>query len=350
MGQQKVPGQVDLEELKFICVVSVSGVIMATSNFPHTEVFPSVSVVVPVYDSAATLEELCSRIADVLQLQNGDFEIILVNDGSRDSSWKVVSGLADRYPYVIGISLMRNYGQHNALLAGIRKAGKEVIVTLDDDLQNPPEEIPRLLQKLAEGYDVVYGKPSVRQHRLWRNVSSRILKIVLKMIMGAEIGSNSSSFRAFRSVLRRGFDNFSDARLSIDVLLSWVAAKTTFIFVEHHSRRDGRSGYGLGKLSLLAFDLLTGYSVLPLRIASSIGLTTALMGLLVFLFVVIRRLVEPNYVPGFAFIASEVALFAGLQLFAIGVIGEYVARLHFRTMGKPPYVIRDEVKKNSLSE
>ncbi len=323
---------------------------MATSNSVLTDVPPSVSVIVPVYEGAKTLEELCSRIADVLLHKHDDFEIILVNDGSRDRSWEVVSGLADRYPYIIGINLMRNYGQHNALLAGIRKAGKEVIITLDDDLQNPPEEIPRLLQKLAEGYDVVYGKPSVRQHSLWRNVFSWVLKTVLKMIMGAEIGGQSSPYRAFRSVLRRGFDNFGDARLSIDVLLSWVAARTTFIYVEHHPRRDGKSSYSLGKLSLLAFDLLTGYSVLPLRIASGIGLTTALMGLLVFLFVVVRRLVEPLYVPGFAFLASEVALFAGLQLFAIGVIGEYVARLHFRTMGKPSYVIRDEVGKNSLSK
>jgi glycosyltransferase involved in cell wall biosynthesis len=316
---------------------------MATSDSARTDLPLSVSVVVPVYEGAKTIEELCRRITDVLQPQYEDFEIILVNDGSRDNSWEVVSRLAREYPQVLGINLMRNYGQHNALLAGIRQAEKEVIVTLDDDLQNPPEEIPRLLQKLSEGYDVVYGKPSVRQHSLWRNVSSWLLKTTLKMIMGAEIGSQSSPFRAFRSVLKRGFVNFSDARLSVDVLLSWVASQTTFILVEHHPRLDGKSSYSLGKLALLAFDLLTGYSVLPLRIASGVGLTTALMGLLVFLFVVIRRLVEPLYVPGFAFIASEVALFAGLQLFAIGVIGEYVARLHFRTMGKPSYVIRNEV-------
>ena len=323
---------------------------MANSKILHNNFPYSVSVVIPVYEGEATLEELCSRIAAVLEPRSGDFEIILVNDGSRDNSWAVISGLADRFPYIVGMNLMRNYGQHNALLAGIRKAENEVIVTLDDDLQNPPEEIPRLLEKLGEGFDVVYGKPSARQHRLWRNFSSWFLKMVLKMIMGAEIGSHSSSFRAFRAVLRGGFDNFCDARLSIDVLLSWVAARTTFVFVEHHPRRDGKSGYSLGKLALLAFDLLTGYSVLPLRIASGTGLSTALMGLIVFLYVVIRRLVEPHYVPGFAFIASEVALFAGLQLFAIGVIGEYVARLHFRTMGKPPYVIRDEVGKKSLSK
>ncbi len=323
---------------------------MAISDSANNVMKQSVSVVVPVYDGASTLEELGDRIAAALPAQATAFEIILVNDGSRDSSWDIISSLSECRPYVKGLNLMRNYGQHNALLAGIRKAGNQVIVTLDDDLQNPPEEIPRLLEKLGEGYDVVYGKPVARKHSLWRNFSSWVLKFVLKVIMGAEIGSHSSSFRAFRSVLRRGFDNFSDASLSIDVLLSWVAARTTFVFVEHHPRRDGKSGYSLGKLALLAFDLLTGYSVLPLRIASGTGLATALMGLLVFVYVVARRILEPQYVPGFAFIASEVALFAGLQLFAIGVIGEYVARLHFRTMGKPPFVIRDEVGKDPLSK
>ena len=308
----------------------------------HKTGLPTVSVVVPVFNAESTLEELCSRIHAALSEPGIDFELILVNDGSRDSSWEVIKGLTASLPCVKGINLMRNYGQHNALLAGIRKAGNEVIVTLDDDLQNPPEEIPRLIDKLTEGYDVVYGKPTVRHHKIWRNVSSWALKLVLKTVMGAEMGRHSSPFRAFRSVLKRGFEDFSDARLSIDVLLSWVADRTTHILVDHHARKDGRSGYSLSKLSLLAFDLLTGFSILPLRIASGVGLTTALAGIVIFFYVVLRRLLEPNYVPGFAFLASEIALFAGLQLFAVGVIGEYVARLHFRTMGKPAYVVRDE--------
>jgi glycosyltransferase involved in cell wall biosynthesis len=323
---------------------------MANSNVSHEDGCHSVSVVVPVFNAEATLVELCSRIAAVLEGLSTDFEIVLVNDGSSDSSWRVISGLAEQNTFVTGISLIRNYGQHNALLAGIRKAEKDVIVTMDDDLQHPPEEIPRLLEKLSGGYDLVYGKPAARNHSLWRNICSWMLKLVLKTVMGSEASGNSSAFRAFNSVLRRGFEKFSDASLSIDVLLSWVSAGTTHVMVEHHPRRDGKSGYSFGKLSLLAFDLLTGYSILPLRIASGAGLTTALAGLVIFLYVVIRRLAEPNYVPGFAFLASEIALFAGLQLFAIGVIGEYVARLHFRTMGKPTYVVRDEVGKNVLSK
>ncbi len=325
------------------------GVVMNASD-PGLLKKHSVSVVVPVFNGEATIEELCSRIAGVLRDSVREFEIILVNDGSRDGSWPVISGLSGSTSWIHGINLMRNYGQHNALLAGIRKADMDVIVTLDDDLQNPPEEMPRLLEKLAEGYDVVYGKPSHRKHRFWRNVSSWMLKLILKVVMGSEFGGNSSPFRAFNSKLKKGFSEFKDARLSIDVLLSWVAESSVSVVVEHHARRDGRSGYSFGKLAVLAFDMLTGYSILPLRLASGTGLATSLFGLFVFLYVVIRRLLEPHYVPGFAFMASEIALFAGLQLFAIGVIGEYIARLHFRTMGKPPYVIRDETEKDTLPE
>jgi glycosyltransferase involved in cell wall biosynthesis len=310
----------------------------------------SVSVVVPVYNSEKTLDELVERISKTLAALGYPFEIILVNDGSRDSSWEVILDLINRRVNILGLNLMRNYSQHNALLVGILKARYDIIVTIDDDLQNPPEEIPNLISKLAEGYDIVFGVPAVRRHRGWRNISSRVLKTVLKVVLGAEMGKQSSAFRAFRSILRRGFENFTDAQLSIDVLLSWSASRVANITVDHKERKAGKSGYNFRKLFALAFNMLTGYSTLPLRIASFVGFSTSLIGLTMFLYVVIRRLLQTNYVPGFAFLASEIALFAGLQLFAVGVIGEYVARLHFRTMGKPPFVIRDENRSRDASD
>ncbi len=303
----------------------------------------TVSVVVPVYNGQATLDELTSRIQSVLQPLVQCFEIIFVNDRSHDASWEVITRLVTQYSNIRGLNLMRNYGQHNALLAGIQKAQHEIIVTLDDDLQHPPEEIPKLLSKLIKGYDIVYGTPAERQHDSWRNISSKMLKIVIKIVAGSEIGEKSSAFRAFRSVLRHSFERFTGRHLAIDVLLSWGAARVTHIFVAHQPRQYGKSGYTRSKLVLLAFDMLTGYSTLPLRIASGVGLTTSLFGLAMFFYVAVRRLFQTEYIPGFAFIVSEIALFAGLQLFAIGVIGEYMARLHFRTMGKPPYVIRDDI-------
>lgn len=307
----------------------------------------SVSVVVPVYNSAATLMEHTSRTVQVLKSVAGDFEIIYVNDCSRDNSWDTIKQLTQINPNVIGLNLMHNYGQHNALLAGIQKARFDVIITIDDDLQHPPEEIPRLLEKLEEGYDVVYGKPAERSHKGWRNIGSYVLKSSLKIILGAEMGKSSSAFRAFRSILRRGFTNFSDAQLSIDVLLSWSAARVTSIQVRHDARKDGRSGYTLKKLFTLTFNMITGYSTLPLRIASTLGLLSSAVGILLFIRVIILRFIQSHNVPGFAFMAAEIALFSGLQLFAIGVIGEYIARLHFRTMGKPPYAIREEAQSSA---
>jgi glycosyltransferase involved in cell wall biosynthesis len=146
----------------------------------------SVSVVVPVYNSEAILGELIVRLEPVLRTYASAFEVVLINDGSQDKSWQVISDLAEKYAFVRGLNLMRNYGQHNALLAGIRAAQNEVIVTIDDDLQHPPEEIPKMLDKLAEGYDVVYGTPEKRQHGLWRNIASEIIRLILQGVVGAD--------------------------------------------------------------------------------------------------------------------------------------------------------------------
>jgi undecaprenyl-phosphate 4-deoxy-4-formamido-L-arabinose transferase len=158
----------------------------------------SLSVVIPVYNGAATLPALIDRLVPVIRTAAVHYEIILVNDGSRDDSWGTVESLTRRYPEIRGIDLMRNYGQHNALLCGIRASRHDVIITMDDDLQQPPEEIPRLLEKLGDGYDVVYGRPEREQHGLWRNLGSRIAKAALATATGGEVAPMVSAFRAFR--------------------------------------------------------------------------------------------------------------------------------------------------------
>jgi undecaprenyl-phosphate 4-deoxy-4-formamido-L-arabinose transferase len=311
---------------------------------------PSVSVVVPVYNGAATLPELVSRVRTALAPVVLSVELILVNDGSKDNSWQVIESLARNEPAVLGLNLMHNYGQHNALLAGIMRASHPILVTIDDDLQHPPEEIPKLLASVGEGYDVVYGKPAKREHTAWRNLSSKIIKVSLRMALGADMAEKSSAFRAFRAELKRGFARFSDAQVSIDVLLSWTADRVACVDVDHHPRKQGRSGYSLRKLLGLTMSMVTGYSTLPLRLASGLGLLSAGFGLALFMYVVIKRLLQEAYVPGFTFIAAAIALFAGLQLFTMGVIGEYLARVHFRTMGKPAYVIREQTKYDDVSQ
>lgn len=302
----------------------------------------SVSVVVPVYNSEQTLPPLIERLRAVLEKAVPAFEIILVNDCSRDGSWQVAQQLAAVNGFVRAISLMRNYGQHNALLAGIRLARHDVIVTIDDDLQNPPEEIPALLAQIAAGFDVVYGVPQHQQHGFWRDMASQVTKLTLQSAMGADNASKISAFRAFRTKIREAFASYRGSFVSIDVLLTWGTTRFTSVVVRHEPRTVGVSNYTLRKLIVHALNLMTGFSTMPLQIASLIGFAFTLVGLVVLLFVLGRYLVQGTSVPGFPFLASIIAVFSGAQLFALGIIGEYLARVHFRMMDKPSYSIRED--------
>jgi len=306
----------------------------------------ALSVVVPVYNSEASLGELVARLGPVLAGTGAAFELILVDDGSRDGSGRVIEELASRHGWVRGIHLMRNFGQHNALLCGIRAARHDVIVTMDDDLQNPPEEIPKLLEKLREGFDVVYGTPETKQHGLFRKLASRITRVALQSSMGAETARHASTFRAFRAGLRDAFASYRGPFVSIDVLLTWGTDRFAAIQVDHRPRHAGRSNYTLRKLAVHALDMMTGFSTLPLQIASLTGFVFTLFGIAVLAYVLVRYVAEGGSVPGFPFLASVIAIFAGAQLFALGIIGEYLARMHFRMMEKPTYVSRRDPTEN----
>ncbi len=311
---------------------------------------PSISVVVPVYRSAPILEALVSRLEVALRGRVVDFEVILVNDGSPDESWAVIESMGRTRPWLVGINLMRNYGQHNALLCGIRAARNEIIVTMDDDLQNPPEEIEKLVSALGDDLDVVYGTPDREQHGLFRNLASRITKLVLQSAMGAETAGRISAFRAFRSEVREAFGPNHGPFVNIDVLLTWGSTRFSSVRVRHDARAAGNSNYTLGMLLKHALNMLTGFSVLPLQVASLAGFAFTLMGVLVLIYVVGRYLIEGTTVAGFPFLASVIAIFSGAQLFSLGILGEYLARIHFRTMGRPPYSVRARVgRENGVS-
>lgn len=298
-----------------------------------------ISVVVPVYNAAATLEPLIARLEPVLRDAAREFEVVLVNDGSRDDSWAVIERLARQHPFVLGICLMRNFGQHNALLCGIRAARYATLVTLDDDLQNPPEEIPRLLEALGEGADVVYGTPQRERHGLWRDLASVVTKTVLQQAMGANTARNVSAFRALRTRLRHAFANYQSPYVSIDVLLTWATTRFVAVKVRHDARAAGVSNYTFGKLATHALNMMTGFSTAPLRVASLLGFGFTAFGMIVLAYVVARFLIQGGVVPGFAFLASAIAIFSGAQLFALGIIGEYLARLHLRVMERPTYCV-----------
>ncbi len=312
---------------------------------PHRQL----SVVIPVYRSQRILPELVRRLEPVLSANAERFELILVNDGSPDESWGVICDLAMEHSWIRPVNLMRNYGQHNALLCGIRSARYALVVTMDDDLQHPPEEIPKLLAKLGEGYDVVYGTPQQEQHGLGRDFASWFTKIALQNVMGAEIARRVCAFRAFRTQVAKAFEHYEGSFVSIDVLLTWGTYRFASVPVIHQPRTEGSSGYTFRKLMTHAMNMMTGFSTMPLQIASFVGFLFTIFGVLVLLYVVSRYFLHGDPVPGFPFLASIVALFSGAQLFALGIMGEYLARMHFRAMQKPPYVVRERQPETSTT-
>jgi glycosyltransferase involved in cell wall biosynthesis len=309
---------------------------------------PGISAVIPVHRAEKTLPLLLPRLTAALQAIVPAHEIILVDDGSPDGSWSVIADAARDDRRVRGFRLMRNFGQHNALLVGIRAARFQYIVTLDDDLQNPPEEIARLVEGLTDDVDVVYGSPISEQHSLWRSAASRVTKYALEEAMGTPAARSVSSFRVFRTDLRRAFERFQSPDMSIDVLLTWATNRFAAVRVRQEPRSQGRSNYTFGRLVQHATNMITGFTSRPLRIASMIGFLFTIFGIVVFAVVVVRFFAGGNSVPGFPFLASIIAIFAGVQLLILGIMGEYVARMHFRLMDRPTYVVGESTDDNSV--
>jgi undecaprenyl-phosphate 4-deoxy-4-formamido-L-arabinose transferase len=298
-----------------------------------------VSVIVPVFGAAGDLEELASRVGFVLDGLSHSWELIFVNDGSPTATWNAIVALTEAHSNIRGLDLLRNFGQHNALLAGIRASSGDIVITMDDDLQHPPEEIPRLLDALGD-MDVVYGTPIERVRSWTRDVLAALSKAALGTVLGPRHARDIAAFRVFRGSLRQVFASYDNPAVSIDVLLSWAATRIDAVPVRYQPRRRGRSGYSGWRLVALTINMVTGFSVWPLRLSSLIGLVFAGFGLLVLGFVLIRYITAGVAVPGFAFLASVIAIFAGAQLFSLGIMGEYLARMYFRTMDKPAYLIK----------
>jgi glycosyltransferase involved in cell wall biosynthesis len=295
--------------------------------------------VIPVFNSEMSLGDLYSRLKSVLEQTSLEYEIIFVDDGSTDQSWNLLLELRNVGTHVVALKLARNMGQHNALLCGIREARFDRIVTIDDDLQNPPEEIPRLLAKLDDGFDVVYGSPAKQQHGILRNTASSITKLTLRKAIGGETANRLSAFRVFRTRLRDSFSNYNNPFVSIDVLLTWGTSKFSWIDVKHDARTTSTSGYTIRKLHVHAFNMVTGFTTLPLQVASLLGFLFAGFGFLALAYVSFRFAFMGTSVPGFTFLASTLTLFAGVQLLCLGFMGEYLARMHTSLTGRKPYTV-----------
>lgn len=304
----------------------------------------SVSVVVPCYRSARTLPLLVSRLMPVLRDLSVQHEVILVVDGSPDDTWATAAELARCIDGVRAIHLSRNYGQHNALVAGIREARFEVVVTMDDDLQHPPEQIPLMLAALdGDRLDLVYGVPHDEEHGFLRSLASRMVKAGMASALGIRAARTIGAFRAFRTCLRDGFEELSGPHASIDVALSWATTRVGSVKVLMCERNHGRSNYTPRLLVRHAVNMLLGYSTTPLRAASYLGFLVGIVGLLLGGLVLWRFAAGDTTVAGFTTVASMVALFSSAQLISIGLLGEYVGRIHGSGMGRPTYVVRERI-------
>lgn len=301
----------------------------------------SLSVVIPVYNSRATLPEMVRRLEQELPRLERSFELVVVDDGSSDGSWQMLQQLAAERKWIRGVGLARNAGQHAAVLCGIRSAANDLVVTMDDDLQYPPDQIASLLAKLEEGHDVVYGTPARQRHQLWRVLASKLTKRVLQRTMGAETARMISPFRAFRRWVSEAFARYDNPYVNIDVLLSWGTSRFAAVEVRHEERTEGGSNYTFSKLITHAVNMLTGFTTVPLRLASLVGFAFTAFGAVVLVYVLVRYVMEGGVVPGFPFLASIIAIFAGAQLFSLGILGEYLARMYYRSMQRPSYVVRE---------
>lgn len=302
------------------------------------------SVVIPVYRSEGSLHALAGRLLPVLEATGLRHEVVFVEDGSPDDSWRVLRELQAAHPgRIVAIQLMRNYGQHNALMCGFRHARGRLVVTMDDDLQNPPEEIPRLVGAIeSKRLDLVYGDYGAKRHSGWRNAGSALVNAFYRITFKTRV--TVTSFRIIRRELLDSIFSYNLNFTFVDGLLAWNTQRIGSVPVEHHPRTAGRSGYNLRKLLMLAFNLFTNFSLLPLQVVSFCGFMAAAGGLIVAFYYLIQYLMHRIIVPGYASIIIAVLVLGGVQLLALGVMGEYLGRLHLNVNRKPQYVERHVVR------
>lgn len=309
----------------------------------------ALSIVVPVYNSSSTLSTLVERLAKVADNIAENYEIVLIDDSSCDDSWSVIQPLRELYrSNLVAVQLMRNYGQHNAIMCGLGIARGKYIVTMDDDLQNPPEEIPKLLKCIKQhDLDLVYGSPPTRKHAAWRNIGSLIVLHFYRMIFRNPV--SPTSFRIMRHQLAQSVMFYDLNFTYLDGLLAWCTNRIAGVEVEHHQRQQGGSGYSLSKLLNLALNLYTNFSLIPLQIVTALGFLTAASGFMIGIYYLFQYLNSSIAVPGFASTIITVLILGGVQLLALGVIGEYLGRLHLNVNRKPQYVIRNLYRSENIS-
>ncbi|MBD3282901.1 glycosyltransferase [Candidatus Pacearchaeota archaeon] len=298
-----------------------------------------ISVVIPVFNSEDCVDLLYDKLSKVLKKITKTWEIIFVNDSSSDNSWKKISEIKDKR--VVKINLMNNFGQHNAIMCGLNYAKGKIVLTMDDDLQHPPEEIPKLIKKIKEGYLVVYGQYKEKKHGLFRDFCSKNVNKILSKITGT--GYNVTSFKAIRQIVVKKLIQFKNYNIMLDVFINdLVSSKNVgHCEVKHKKRKIGKSNYTLKKLISFALNMIFNYTIWPLRFSTIIGFIVSSISLFLGLFEFIIYFTYGIDVPGWTMLFLVVTFVLGNILFILGIFGEYLGKIYLIVNKKPQFVIKE---------
>lgn len=301
---------------------------------------PYISVIVPVYNEEPNLRNLMARLYPVMKSLGRPFEVIFTDDGSRDRSLEILREMAQRHPEVKVIEFNGNFGQHMAIMAAFEKSAGEIIVTLDADLQNPPEEIPKLVAEMEKGHDVVGSIRQKRQDTLFRRGASRIVTITTNKMTGMQMSDYGCMLRAYNRTVIDNLNRCQETTTFIPALAQTFAANPSEVPVSHAERAEGESKYSLYRLVRLNFDLMTGFSVVPLQLFALLGILTSGASVLFALFLLVRRFLIGSEVEGVFTLFAILFFFVGIIIFGIGLVGEYVGRIYQEVRRRPRYVVR----------
>ena len=310
------------------------------------------SIVIPVYNSEDILDELINQITSEIRKKINlfeDYEIILVNDKSADSSWKKIKEIANNQKNVIGINLSKNFGQHNALMAGIKNSRGDFLITMDDDLQHPPNYIMEIINKLNQGFDVCYTKYENNKYSFFKKLGSAINDKVANIVLDKPKNIYLSSYRGIKRNIINELKKFDGPYVYLDGIILNVTSNIGSINIKHNKRLKGNSGYSFKKLFSLWLKVFTNSSIFPLRMASVTGFIITIVSLFFAVLLIIFKIKNPEIPQGWTSVATFIFFFSGVQLLALGIIGEYIGRIFINLNQKPQYIIREQIR-NDLNE
>lgn len=311
-------------------------------------IIPEFSIIIPVYNEQENIPELYQRLKDVMdtlcisnKLSIEHYEIIMVDDGSTDFSWKIIKELNANDKRIRGVSFSRNFGHHIAISAGIDHARGNAVIILDGDLQDPPEEIPKLFEKFKEGYDIVYGIRQERNDSLFKKLTSKLFWWILRKFSGVNIPEDQTMLRILSKRMVESLKQMRESARFVHGMMAWIGFNSINVEVKHNPRTKGKSKYNLPKMFKLAFHAVTSFSTVPLKLASFLGFLSAFVSFFIGLYFLYKKIFLNIPVPGYASIIVSVFFVGGVQLLVLGIMGEYIGRIYQEVQHRPLYIIKD---------